>query len=160
MKLLSAEAITLDKGLVMRICCISNHLLTGGMFCPELMGPSSTFKLRLSSSLLLIPDIFFSFTLQTHCSGPLLCFQFLFSQFFCEWTAFKINKFALDQKIKIVYSFFFTLLLQHNLQLFCRALNHMEFFFYFAFPRNTFMISRNTITLPRDTFCVPKQKFV
>lgn len=43
MKLLAAEAQTADKGLVMRICCISDHLLTGGMLWLEMMVLSSTF---------------------------------------------------------------------------------------------------------------------
>lgn len=34
MKPLSGQAVTPDKGLVMRIWCISNHLLTGGMLYP------------------------------------------------------------------------------------------------------------------------------
>lgn len=43
-------AVTPDKGLVMKICCISNHLLSAGMLCPEMMVLRSTFTLHVSAA--------------------------------------------------------------------------------------------------------------
>lgn len=70
MKPLSAAAVTPDKGLVMSRCCISNHLLTGGMIYPAVR------------FLVLSPRIlgFTSFTCSFSAEAILPSYQNIFSQ--------------------------------------------------------------------------------